>query len=204
MDKQDYLNQISATSKPLPAQKKGFWHSTVFKVIAGAVVGLIVIIVIGSIISGSRPNIQSQATDLKLHLDGTMEMISEYQPNVKSSKLRSSSASLYSVLSTVNTDLTNFLVEKYNFKTSSVSKTVLASAEAKKEELNTELFNAKINGILDRIYAHKMTYEISLIASEEAAIIRETNNESLKNALVSSYDSLNNLYDQFNDFSETK
>lgn len=204
MDKQDYLDKISASSKPVAAAKKGFWHSTLFKVIAGAVAGLIVIIVIGSVISGSRPNIRNQASTLKLHLDGTMEMISTYQSDVKSSKLRSSSASLYSVLSNANDVLTNFLVEKYNFKTNSVDKKMLEDAETSKEDLNTELFSAKINGILDRIYAHKMAYEISIIAAEEATIIRGTNDETLKNSLTTSYDSLNNLYSQFNDFSETK
>lgn len=204
MDKQDYLDKISASSKPRAAAKKGFWHSTLFKVIAGAVAALMVIVIIGSIISGSRPSIRNQASALKLHLDGTMEMISTYQSDVKSSKLRSSSASLYSVLSNANNDLTNFLVEKYKFKEKDVDKKILSDTAAKKEELNTELFSAKINGILDRIYAHKMAYEISIIAAEEATVIRVTNDEALKNSLTTSYDSLNNLYSQFNDFSETK
>ena len=204
MDKQDYLDKISASSKPRAAVKKGFWHSTLFKVIAGAVAALMVIVIIGSIISGSRPNIRNQASALKLHLDGTMEMISTYQSDVKSSRLRSSSASLYSVLSNANNDLTNFLVEKYKYKEKDVDKKILSDTAAKKEELNTELFSAKINGILDRIYAHKMAYEISIIAAEEATVIRVTNDEALKNSLTTSYDSLNNLYSQFNDFSETK
>ena len=73
-----------------------------------------------------------------------------------------------------------------------------------KDGLSEELFEAKINGILDRIYAHKMAYEISLITARESQIIKSVNNDVLKEALVKSYDSLGVLYDKFNDFSETK
>ena len=97
-----------------------------------------------------------------------------------------------------------FLTEKHGIKIKSLDKKLLAKAEEEKEELNTELFSAKINGILDRIYAHKMAYEISIITSKEASIIRDVSDAELKEALTSSYNSLNNLYDKFNDFSETK
>ena len=67
-----------------------------------------------------------------------------------------------------------------------------------------ELFEAKINGLLDRVFAHKMALEIFSVMSDEAGIINASSDEALKNLLTTSYDSLNNLYTQFNDFSETK
>ena len=70
--------------------------------------------------------------------------------------------------------------------------------------MESELFEAKINGILDRIYAHKMAYEVSMFLSEESDLMNLTKNEALKEALSSSYNSLENLYNSFNDFSETK
>ncbi|MBR2803084.1 hypothetical protein IKE19_00675 [Candidatus Saccharibacteria bacterium] len=204
MDKQDYLNKISATSKPPSAKKQSFLKSFYFKLIAGLCAAILVVVIIGIIISNGRVDVKSQSIDLKLHLDGTMEMISEYQSDVKSSDLRSSSASLYGVLSNANSSLEKFLTEKHGIKIKSLDKKLLAKAEEEKEELNTELFSAKINGILDRIYAHKMAYEISIITSKEASIIRDVSDAELKEALTSSYNSLNNLYDKFNDFSETK
>ena len=71
-----------------------------------------------------------------------------------------------------------------------------------KDGLEAELFEAKINGILDRIYTHKMAYEISLITNREAQIMKSINNETLNEILTTSYDSLETLYDKFNDFSE--
>ena len=64
------------------------------------------------------------------------------------------------------------------------------------------MFEAKINGILDRIYAHKMAYEISLITTREAQIMKSINNDTLNEILTTSYNSLETLYDKFNNFSE--
>ena len=141
---------------------------------------------------------------LVLHIDNTSEAIGEYQPNVKSSDLRSYSASLNGVLSNTSRELTNYIAEKYNMKPKDANENIAEEETLAKDDLVNELFEAKINGNLDRIYAHKMAYEISLITSREIQLYKSTNNESLKEILDTSYNSLSNLYDKFNDFSETK
>ena len=77
-------------------------------------------------------------------------------------------------------------------------------AELVRDELNNELFEAKINGILDRIFAHKMAYEISLFLAEEDQLASNAGDETLTGLLVTSSESLENLYNKFNEFSETK
>ena len=160
--------------------------------------------ILGAIINGSKGDEKELNYKLKLHIDNTAKVIQNYQPLVKSSVLRSSSASLSSILSNTSRELNDYLVEKYNFKDKDVDKKIVEVATAKKDELETELFEAKINGILDRIYAHKMTYEISSIMSEEAKLINSSKNAGLKDLLTTSYQSLDNLYRNFSEFSETK
>lgn len=160
--------------------------------------------ILGAIINGSKGDEKELNYKLKLHIDNTAKVIQNYQPLVKSSVLRSSSASLSSILSNTSRELNDYLVEKYNFKDKDVDKKIVEAATAKKDELETELFEAKINGILDRIYAHKMTYEISSIMSEEAKLINSSKNAGLKDLLTTSYQSLDNLYRNFSEFSETK
>lgn len=164
----------------------------------------VAMVVFGNVMSGSKGSEKDLAYTLKLHLDGTTSVISEYQELVKSSILRSSSASLSSILSNINRDLTAYITEKYNFEAEKVPENMAQQAVLERDGLTQDLFEAKINGNLDRIYAHKMTYEISLIANEEANLINATNNDKLKEVLKTSYDSLSNLYSDFNDFSETK
>ena len=203
MEGQEYLNQISASNRPEKKSMKGIFSSKFFIVGMIGVVGLILILILGAILSGGKEDTKTSAYELKLHLDNVAEVVSSYQPNIKSSDLRSSSASLYSILTNTSRDLTDYLTEEYNFKEKDIERKIITNATEAKEQLEAELFRAKINGILDRIYAHKMAYELSVLMSEEAKIIDMSKNDNLKEFLTSSYNSLGNLYTNFNDFSET-
>ena len=165
---------------------------------------LIVIIIIGLILGGGREGEKTSLYRLKLHLDNTTTVIDDYQSGIKSSDLRSSSASLKSIISNTNKELMDYLVSRYEFKDKDINQKLIEEATLEKDGLEAELFEAKINATLDRIYAHKMAYEISLITSEEAKIIDTTKNEDLRNLLTKSLNSLSNLYNKFNSFSETK
>lgn len=202
MDKKEYLNEISATTQPTSKTKKGILSSKFFWIGLGSVILLIIIIIIGSLIGGSSTSIKDRIFALILHLDNVSGIIDEYQPKVKSSKLRSSSASLKSVLGQTNKDLTNYATEKYQYKPKSVSKSIINTETAAKDALYSDLFNAKINGDLDHTYAYKMAYEISYIKSQEDRIIKASSNSELKELLQFSQEGLSNLYDSFNNFSE--
>lgn len=202
MDGQNYLDQISATNRPVKKSKGGIGgilSSKIFLIVAGAVVLFIILAIIGAVLGSNKTDEKSLAYSLKVHLDNTNSAVQEYQSSIKSSKLRSESASLQGVLSNSSKELTDYLVSKYNVKEKDISKDATPD-----ESLKNELFEAKINGVLDRIFAQKMAYEISMFLAEENKIIKSTNNDSLKGLLQTSYDSLSNLYDNFNDFSETK
>ena len=204
MDNQEYLKQISSMNRPNKKPKVGFLSSPFFKVAVGGVVAFVLIAIIGSVLSGGKASIQEQTIALKLQLDNTLSVISDYQPNIKSSDLRSGSASLYGVLSNTSRELTEYITEQYSYKSGSESEAIKEEATTHKDELAADLFEAKINGTLDRIFAHKMALEISLITTKEASIYDASSNESLRSLLTTSYNSLNNLYDKFSNFSETK
>ena len=186
------------------AKPKPKFYQSKFFMIGAIGVGLIILVmIIGSFLGGGESD-KSRTFALKLHLDGTEENINTFQPSIKSSFLRSISSSLHSILTDTNSQLTKYVEEKYEYKENKVDKKLLGEAQAMKDELNASLFEAKINGNLDRIYAHKMAYEISLFMSEVADVANKTKDNNLKSALTSSYGSLEKLYDNFNDFSESK
>ena len=169
-----------------------------------AVIALIIIIIIGGVLSGNKGDSKTDCYRLYLHLQNTAEVSKDYQDSIKSSKLRAYGASLYGILTDTNKQLTEFLVEKYNFKEKDIAKDVVEEATLEKDGLESELFEAKINGNLDRIYTHKMTYEISMIMTEENRVMKTVKNDLLVERLTKSYDSLDTLYNSFNDYSETK
>ncbi len=211
MNGQEYLDEISKKSKPATANSGSLLdkilHSPFFLVGAIGIGVLILIIIIGSLLGGgNKGSEKTLITELQLHLEGTGEVIKEYQDYVKSSNLRSNSASLHSVITNTSASISTYLAEKYGTKDTDkeASKKLTAAAEEAKTTLNDELFEAKINGILDRIYAHKMAYEISLFLNQEGKIIDKTKDENFAATLSESYSSFENLYEQFNNFSEGK
>lgn len=204
MDRQEYLNRISVANRPVKEPKNGIFASKFFWVGIIGLAAFILIMILGAIISGTKGNEKERIFSLILHLDNTSEVIEQYQSSVKSSDLRSYSASLKGILSNTSKELTTYAEEKYDFKAKDVSSKISEEETLSKDGLENELFEAKINGVLDRIYAHKMAYEISLITNRESQIFKSSSNENLKNILETSYNSLNNLYDGFNDFTETK
>lgn len=206
MDGQEYLNKISAELQPkTQKQKEGRLGPKIFIIVAIGVVAFILIAILGAALGGPNKGEKSKTFQLLAHLENTTEMIAEYQPSVKSSDLRSSSASLYSVLSNTKSELTEYATDKYKLKAmKDIDKNILEQAKTEQDALNEELFKGKINGILDRVYAYKMAYEISMLKLQEDDLYTVTHNDTLKDILNKSYDSLENLYDKFNNFSEAK
>ena len=153
----------------------------------------------GSILTSSSGGIKSRSISLKYHIDNTLNIISTYQPDIKSSDLRSSSASLYSVLSNTSRELTDYLIGNFNYADGSETyQTDFENASMNSAILESDLFNAKINGILDKVYASKMAYEISSIMSEENTIYDSTDDAYFQSILSASYQSLETLYPNFN------
>lgn len=204
MNEQEYLNQISAEVRPekAPKVRNGIFASPFFKVGVIGLVALVLIMIVGSVLSSGKTDGKTRTIQLLLHLDNTAKVISDYQPSVKSSDLRSSSASLYSVLTNTSRETTNYLSENYGYK--SASNDLVTQADTERDGLEADLFDAKINGTLDRIFAHKMEYEITMILAEEQSVYRVTSDSGYRSALESSMSSLETLYDKFNSFSETK
>jgi len=201
MNRQEYLNQISKSSAPVKGAKPGILQSKFFMVGAVGVILFILIAIVGAILGGGGDD-QSRSIALELHLTGTMEVMSDYQPKVKSSDLRSNSSSLYGVLSGAETNLSNFLAEKYDYNGRDVDKNLQLEADTEQDALDSALFEAKINGNLDRIYAHKLTYEVSKFMSEADKIARTTDNENLRAIMKNLSGNLAPLYDKFSEFSQ--
>ena len=203
MESQDYLNQIS--TKPVAKKDaggiSGLLKSKIVWLIVGALGLFILFAILGAVLSSNKGDMKSDLVRFQLHLENTSNVISEYQSKVKSSTLRSHSASLSTVLENTHSKITNYLAEKYNMKKNE-NKKLAEQMKTEQDALMNELFEAKITGVLDRTYAHKMAYEISLFLTEEAKILKVSKDDVLNDIINESYNSLKILYDNFNNFSE--
>lgn len=207
MNNQEYLNQISASNRPVAPPKQGLLSSPILKVATIGVVGFIVLAIFGAVLGsldfGSSPASElDNLVELSLYTSDTLGAINSFQPSIKSSTLRSYSSSLGSILSNTTRSLENYLDATY--EDYEVTEDEEEEAKLHQDELTADLTQAKINGILDRIYAHKMAQEITIIMAKEYTIYQTASDESLSSILSSSYNSLDNLSTAFSEYSETK
>lgn len=199
MDSEAYLNQISRTNRKIK-QSGGILSSKFFK-IGAVLIGLAILIMVISNIMDPGDTTKNKIMALKLHSTNLTATINKYRPLIKSPNLRSSSVSVNSILDNLNRDLDAYISKVYkNAKTP--EKAVTKKEQDLSDKLNDDLYNAKINGFLERTYASKIAYEITIITTRQKEILKITKNADLKNSLESTLNSLNNLYNNFNNYSE--
>lgn len=203
MDNQAYLDQISTpTSLKKTKNSNGSFLKQIF-IALGIAVGLFALIAIfGGIISANRVSEKDSAIALKLRSDNIQTVITDYNTSIKSSDLRSTNTSLSGILSDVSSTLETYITSTLSVKQKEYTKKVVDKEASALEELKNELFEAKINGLLDRTFARKMIYETQNLINYENTLKKATRNESLKSYLSSSVNSLMVLHDTFSDFSE--
>ena len=189
-------------NRPAKKSKMDFLKNKFVLVGIILVAGMALLAIVGAVLGGGKGGIKEQSFALQLRLDSTTETISNYQSLIKSSLLRSDSTSLSGILSNTNRDLSNYISEKY--KSAKPEKKAQDAEEEHKTALDAELFEARINGILDRIYAHKMSYEITLIMSMESKLYDATSDDTLKEILNTSYSSLEVIHEKFENYTEAK
>ena len=178
------------------------FSSKIFLIIGIGIVLFIIIAIIGAVLGSNKGGEKNLSFRLKLHLSNTSELVNTFQPSIKSSDLRSGSASLYSVLTNTDRELTDYLTERYGFKDKDISSKITEEMKLERDGLETKLFEAKISGTLDRVFANEMSFEVSTLMNEESKIYDTTGNTDLKELLTKSYNSLENLYNKFDSFSE--
>ncbi len=198
MDNQAYLDQIAASNRPLKSSKlSNFLASNVFKLVAIGVGILVLIIVAANIVGGAKEKRIQEVVDFKAHLENLTESIEEYQGLVKSSSLRSQSASLSTIIGTITTATSDYIDKTYPNEKIEPSKKETSRAE----ERDSELFDAKINGLLDRTYARKLVYEISVIMATESKLIKSAKDNSFKEELRDSMNSLSVIQESIENLS---
>ena len=200
MDKQEYLNQISAHVAPPKKGVPSFLTSKIFWFIIGGILLAAFILIVGNAATSGRVTVKDRVIELMLHVDNTNNAVNTYKNNLKSSALRSYSASLTTILGDTSSKLNNYAAQAYEYNPKKLDPEVATAAATAADELNNDLFTAKITGNLDNMYDLKMVYEISTIMTQAEAILNATNNEDLHNILTPSLESLDTIYKNFDEY----
>lgn len=210
MNNKDYLEQIASETRPLVAKAPGFFGDKLnlsmkqLKIIGIAVAAVIIVLFVAMIAGSGNKNSERDYVDTALlRTRDLSEVIDSYRTYIRSSELRSMAMSLKSVLTETNYNLTTSLTNDFGVKEPEKPNKESTTTEeaALIGELNDSLEAARLNALLDRVFAREYTYQISLLISLETDIINRTQKESLKSNLTSSRTNLETLHEQFDNFS---
>lgn len=210
MDNMAYLQQISGVNNSLnsKAKKKGPL-SKILNVWVFVGIGLFIALIVGvSVLVATLNKVDTKDQDLMTQsfwmanylIDDTF---TGYTDLVKDSGIRNMSASLKSVLSEIKLGYKTIMEEEYGINVENLSKEedpIVVGEGEHNDELNTKLENARLNGILDRVYLREITMEIAYLRSYQSEIVERTSNENVKAFALKAEGNLKDLYDQFYDY----
>lgn len=202
MNDLEYLNQISA--KANQSSKTGFFDKKM-KIVLGVLGGVILLAIalmsIGGNSSTPEATVSSELTRLYTRASELSKTITKYNSSISHSALRSNGAQLSTLLTEITTSTSSYLTN--NLGTDPKKLTLTESDAANISKLDDDLKKARLNGLLDRTYAHEMDYQIDyLLIIEES--IHKKNSDSYLNAFIeSSSSSLTLLKESFHNYSES-
>ena len=197
----EYLNQISA--KPAPVKTTLFDKKTkLILIIAGAILFFAVILMaVAGSSSSSEPTAVSELSRLYYRSDALEKTLNTYTPSVKSSSLRSSAASISTILaelkSTSKTHFTSTGAKLEDYPLTTADSSLITATDSALEK-------ARLNGILDRTFASEIYYQIRFLIIIEDSTLAKSRDTTLNTFLTSSKSSLERLRDTFSSFSESE
>lgn len=205
MDNFAYLNQISksAHAKSTPTKKSGGLLSkfSIGKIALIGIVGFFLLMALGGLLGSINNKPKELSKQIYLRSTNLSSVLTTYNPSVKSSRLRSISVSLITVLNHTSSQLSAYIGgEKYKEEDLLPKKKTAESETALTEELELSLNNAKLNGILDRIYENQLTLQVSLLLSLTSQLLARTKDESLISILSPFYYSLETIHNNLESY----
>ena len=203
MDDIGYLNQIAKDNRvaQVSADKDRLFDPKWIKLIIGAVVAVILMMIIGGILGNLGHGQRDSLDRVYMRAKNLNETIQQYNSKVKSSELRAMGNSLSTVLSETTAKVTALLASEYDAKGAEPQNEKIANEEEEEiAEVRANLEYGRMNGFLDRYFVREMSREIVLLMSLETETIDRTSSSAVKEAMAGLWNNLKQLSSQFENY----
>lgn len=188
MNNLEYLNQISQENRPTSA-KKSASISLIIKIAVGGLVAFLFIMCLGMALSAGKTSPTDLTKQLYVRTANLNTALTTYNKSLKSSQLRAIGTSLNGVLTSATASLTGYLASEGDKEADLNPPEKLLTVETETiEALDTALNNAKLNGILDRVYANQIQLQVSLLVTFISQLEQRTKDTELLE-IISQYQS---------------
>lgn len=206
MDNFAYLNQISKSARAKSTITKSKQNSPLkFSIGKFALVGTVIFILLmalGALLGSINDKPKELSKQIYLRTSNLSSTITTYNPYLKSSRLRSISVSLNTILKHTSSQLATYIGgEERDEEDLAPSQKITDSETSLSEELNLSLNNAKLNGILDRAYENQITLQVSLLLSLTSQLLARTKDEDLIAILSPFYSNLETIHSNLETYS---
>lgn len=188
MNNLEYLNQISQETRPTAA-KKSASMSLIIKIAVGGLLAFLFIMCLGMALGSGKTTPTDLTKQLYVRTANLNTSLTTYNKSLKSSQLRAIGTSLNGVLTSASASLTNYLSSEGDKDADLNPPEKLLAVETETiESLDTALNNAKLNGILDRVYANQIQLQVSLLITFIPQLEQRTKDTDLLD-IISQYQS---------------
>lgn len=208
MDKLEYLNQISQSTRTT-AKPTGFAaflanNSLILKILIGGLVAFAILVGVGTLINNGNATSVDLSKQLYTRIENVNKTISTYNRNLKSSQLRSITSSLTGTLTGTGAQLKSYLETTYSEEKDPLAlpESLAASEAAADTTLNDTLNTAKLNGLLDRVYASQVLLQVNLLLSLTSELAARDKDPTLYQILNSFYGNLTTIRQSLNSYSD--
>ncbi len=191
----DYLNQISTHKTSAGFTRK---QVAIFGGLLLLAFGVLAAFMISN--GGSTQNITTMSQTLTVRIGSLAEVTKESQKNIKNQSLGNVNSALAVQLAGAGSALATAFGEA-GVSVESPSENIIAAESS--EQLMVDLEDAYLNGIFDRVYARKISYELEKTMIGINDIHTRTNNPELQSQLEEIYSNLEPLQKQFAEYTDT-
>lgn len=157
--------------------------------VAIALIAVVVVSILALVLNAVNAQQRGPAQQMGARLVSTAKISTDAQKNLKSSELRSLNSSLRLVLTNANRDSAEPL-SRIDVNVTKIDGGVQAAETARTTAITNRLEDARLNAIYDRTYAREMSYEVATLMTLLQQVYKQTNSESLKKFLDTTYKNL--------------
>ena len=210
MDNMAYLQQIAGVNNSMNSKAKGNSPlSKLLNVWTFVGIGIFIALIIGLAVLVSALNkVDTKDQDLMTRSYWMAHFLientfNEYADQVKNSDIRNMTASFKSVLNEIVVNEQTIMLDEFDLKVDDYDEDdnpIVAEEHEHNDKLNQTLEDARLNGILDRVFLREIAMQIAYMRSYQSEIAERTTNEAAKEFSLKADANLGNLYDQFHNF----
>lgn len=193
MNNYEYLKEISKSNRQVKSTASGPNTGLILKILGAGALLVAILILIVTIIA-SQGKAQALARQVSFRSNNLSATLNNYNSYIKSPQLRAIGISLKATIDSGESQINSYFISQD--QETAPTEDVFNSETELVTELNITLENARLNGILDRIYANQIQLQTSLLLSLLSTTLQKAEGDETLYPIIEQYHTNLSIIDQ--------